>query len=88
MILLDLQLPKLDGQEVLKEIKKSEKLKIIPVVVLTTSETEADIKEAYRNYTNSYLLKPIDFDEFKKMIEHVGFYWFIWNRHPWRDDCE
>lgn len=85
LILLDLRLPKLDGHEVLKEIKESDDLKHIPVVVLTTSESEGDMIQAYSNYVNSYLVKPIDFSEFSKMVRELGFYWLIWNRHPWRD---
>ncbi len=87
LILLDLRLPKLDGHEVLQEIKKSDDLKHIPVVVLTTSESEGDMVRAYSNYVNSYLVKPIDFGEFTEMIQELGFYWLIWNRHPWREDC-
>ncbi len=85
LILLDLRLPKLDGHEVLKEIKKSDDLKHIPVVVLTTSESEGDMIQAYSNYVNSYLVKPIDFGEFSEMVRELGFYWLMWNRHPWRD---
>ncbi len=84
LILLDLRLPKLDGHEVLKAIKESGDLKHIPVVVLTTSESEGDLAMAYSNYVNSYLVKPIDFGEFSEMIRELGFYWLIWNRHPWR----
>jgi CheY-like chemotaxis protein len=83
LILLDLRLPKLDGHEVLKAIKESGDLKHIPVVVLTTSESEGDLAKAYSNYVNSYLVKPIDFGEFSEMIRELGFYWLIWNRHPW-----
>ncbi len=82
LILLDLRLPKRDGHEVLREIKKSNDLKHIPVVVLTTSESEGDMVKAYSNYVNSYLVKPIDFGEFTEMIRELGFYWLIWNRHP------
>lgn len=88
LILLDLRLPKRDGHEVLKEIKKSEELRIIPVVVLTTSESEADMIKAYLNYANSYLVKPVDFDKFKRMTEHLGYYWLVWNQHPWRRESE
>jgi two-component system response regulator len=85
LILLDLRLPKLDGHEVLRGIKKSDVLKHIPVVVLTTSESEADLISAYGNHVNSYLVKPIDFGEFSEMIRELGFYWLIWNKHPWKD---
>lgn len=86
LILLDLRLPKINGHEVLKKIKETEELKIIPVVVLTTSDDEADMMKAYDSYVNSYLVKPVDFQKFRELINHIGFYWFIWNRHPWRDD--
>ncbi len=82
LILLDLRLPKLDGHEVLREIKNSDDLKHIPIVVLTTSESEGDVAKAYNNYVNSYLVKPIDFSEFTEMIRELGFYWLIWNQKP------
>ena len=85
LILLDLRLPKKDGHEVLMEIKQSEELRVIPVVVLTTSESEVDMMRAYIQYANSYLVKPLDFEKFERMVEHVGFYWLVWNRHPWRN---
>lgn len=85
LILLDLRLPKLDGHEVLKEIKKSDELRAIPVVVLTTSENEGDMIQAYSNYVNSYLVKPIDFGEFSAIVRELGFYWLIWNQHPKRN---
>ncbi len=88
LILLDLKLPKLNGHEVLKEVKSSERLKIIPVVVLTTSEDEADIIRAYLNYTNSYLVKPIQPKKFREMVEHLGFYWIIWNKLPRKNEKE
>ncbi|RLG55135.1 MAG: response regulator [Candidatus Hydrothermarchaeota archaeon] len=84
LILLDLKLPKLNGHEVLKEIKSSEELRVIPVVVLTASEDETDLIKAYLNYTNSYLVKPIEPENFRKMVEHLGFYWIIWNKSPRR----
>ena len=80
LILLDLQLPKLDGHEVLKEVKKSDDLKSIPVVVLTVSESEGDIAQAYSNYANSYLVKPVDFGEFSEMIRDLGHYWLVLNK--------
>ncbi len=80
LIILDLRLPKRDGQEVLKKIKQSAKLKSIPVVVITSSQNEEDETEAYRNYANSYLLKSADFQEFAGMIQEVGSYWLIWDQ--------
>jgi two-component system response regulator len=79
LILLDLRLPKLDGHEVLKEIKSSDDLKTIPVVILTTSKNEYDVMKAYRHYANSYLIKPLGFDKFQKMTEDLGIYWLKWN---------
>lgn len=82
MILLDLRLPKIDGLEVLKEIKADEKLRCIPVVILTTSESEKDLAGAYDNHANSYLVKSVDFEKFTKLIDDFGFYWLAWNRKP------
>ena len=83
VILLDLRLPKMDGLEVLAEIKSADELRRIPVVVITTSETEGDIAMAYDNHANSYLVKPVDFDKFTQLMDDLGFYWLGWNRHPW-----
>ena len=82
MILLDLRLPKVDGIDVLKAIKEDDDLKSIPVVVLTTSEAEKDVARAYYNHANSYLVKPVGFEEFKKLMDDLGFYWLGWNTHP------
>ncbi|MFC1782136.1 PAS domain S-box protein [Planctomycetota bacterium] len=82
VILLDIRLPKIDGLEVLKEIKTSEELHKIPVVILTTSDAEKDITEAYENYANSYLVKPVDFEKFTQLMSNFVFYWFGWNRYP------
>lgn len=83
MILLDLRLPKMDGLETLRAIKHSEDLRQIPVIALTTSESDSDIALAYKNYVNSYLLKPLDFDKFTKLMQELGFYWLGWNKIPW-----
>ena len=83
MILLDLRLPKIDGQEVLRKIKADEELRSIPVVVLTTSEAERDVAQAYENHANSYLVKPVGFDQFTQLMNDLGFYWLCWNRRPW-----
>ncbi len=82
LILLDLRLPKIDGLEVLREIKESGDLRRIPVVVLTTSEAQADMGAAYSRYVNSYLVKPVDFDEFGQLMNDLGLYWLGWNRKP------
>ena len=80
LILLDLRLPKIDGIEVLKEIKQDETLRNIPVVVLTTSEAETDIAKAYTHHVNSYVVKPVDFNSFTKLMRDLGLYWLCWNR--------
>lgn len=82
VILLDLRLPKIDGLEVLKEVKSSHELQDIPVVALTTSESEQDMAGAYKRHVNSYLVKPVDFDKFGKLMDDLGFYWLAWNRKP------
>jgi CheY-like chemotaxis protein len=82
LILLDLNLPKKDGREVLAEIKNDPELKTIPIVILTTSEAELDITKAYDYNVNSYLVKPLDFEKFSNMIEAFGFYWVVWNKYP------
>ena len=82
VILLDLRLPRVDGIEVLQAIKESPELRQIPVVVLTTSETEKDIARAYYNHANSYLVKPVGYEEFVKLMQDLGFYWLSWNTLP------
>ena len=82
LILLDLRLPKVDGLDVLKEIKNNQLLKTIPVVVLTSSEAEKDIAMAYTYHANSYLVKPVDFNKFTRMMKDLGFYWLGWNKNP------
>lgn len=84
LVLLDLRLPKYDGLHVLSEIKKNPSTANIPVVVLTTSDAEADVNQAYGHHVNSYLVKPIDFIEFSKMLSDLGFYWLVWNEPPKR----
>lgn len=82
LILLDLRLPKVDGLEVLDTIKKDENLMSIPVVILTTSAADMDVAKAYKCHANSYLVKPIDFDQFTKMMDELGYYWLAWNHKP------
>jgi CheY-like chemotaxis protein len=79
IVLLDIRMPKVDGIEVLKEIKFSEELKHIPVIILTTSEAEKDVRRAYKYYANSYLVKPVDFDKFLQLMAEIGSYWLNWN---------
>ncbi len=80
VVLLDLRLPKIDGLEVLKKIKSTEDLKKIPVVVLTTSGADRDVENAYEHHVNSYLVKPVDFEKFTRLMDDLGFYWMVWNR--------
>jgi two-component system, response regulator len=82
IILLDLRLPRVDGLEVLRIIKEDDELKSIPVVILTTSEAERDVTRAYDNYVNSYLVKPVGFEEFSKLMNDLGMYWLGWNTNP------
>ena len=83
LMLLDLRLPRVDGLEVLKTIKSDENLRRIPVVILTTSAAEADVVKAYDFKANSYLVKPVDFSQFIKLMESLGCYWLAWNRYPY-----
>jgi CheY-like chemotaxis protein len=80
-ILLDLRLPKVDGLEVLRQIKTSDDLLKIPVVVLTTSAADKDIAMAYEYHANSYVVKPMDFAKFEALMEDLGYYWMIWNQN-------
>lgn len=82
VILLDLRLPRVDGLEVLQTIKEDGDLKSIPVVILTTSEAEKDVARAYQNHANSYLVKPLGYEDFRKLMEDLGFYWLGWNTQP------
>lgn len=82
VILLDLKLPKVDGLEVLKAIKGSERTSSIPVVVLTSSKEESDILESYKLGVNSYIVKPVDFDQFIQAVRNLGLYWLLLNQPP------
>lgn len=80
MILLDLKLPKINGLEVLKEIRAHENTKLLPVVVLTTSKEDSDIVSAYELGTNAYVRKPVDFNEFTEAVRTLGLFWLILNQ--------
>lgn len=76
IVILDLNLPRMSGREVLKEIKGDNDLKRIPVMILTTSTAEEDIKECYNHYANCYITKPLDFDEFSGVMDSIKDFWF------------
>ncbi len=80
VILLDLKMPKVDGLEVLNQIKKNKLTKAIPVVVLTSSKENPDIERAYSLGANSYIVKPVEFDEFTKVVADLGLYWLLKNQ--------
>jgi CheY-like chemotaxis protein len=82
VLLLDLKLPKIDGLEVLQQIKSDEKLKMIPVVVLTSSREERDMVASYKLGVNAYVVKPVDFHEFVNAIKELGIFWAIINEPP------
>jgi len=80
VILLDLKLPKLDGLEVLRRLKSDDRTRSIPVVVVTSSNQDPDIKTAYELGANSYVVKPVDFESFMKTMSELGFYWLMVNQ--------
>jgi CheY-like chemotaxis protein len=82
VVLLDLKLPKIDGHEVLKAIKEDPDITAIPVVIMTTSDAETDLAKAYEHHANSYLVKPIDFDKFRQLVDELSLYWGVWNAPP------
>jgi two-component system, response regulator len=82
VILLDLKMPKVDGIEVLRKLKSDDKMKVIPIVVLTSSKEERDIVESYKLGVNAYIVKPVDFDKFVKAISEIGFFWLLLNQPP------
>jgi two-component system, response regulator len=82
LILLDLKLPKIDGLEVLRRIRADERTKLIPVVVLTTSDEERDRIQSYTHHANSFVRKPVDFAQFTEVIRQIGLYWLVLNEPP------
>lgn len=82
VILLDLRLPKVDGMEVLRQVKDNPATRAIPVVVLTSSKEDRDVAESYRLGVNSYISKPVEFEAFAKVVSELGLYWLLVNRPP------
>jgi two-component system response regulator len=84
IILLDLQLPKIGGLEVLRRLKSDPRTRLIPIIILTSSREERDVVDGYTNGANSYIRKPVDFDQFTEAVRQLGLYWLILNEPPLR----
>jgi two-component system response regulator len=82
LVLLDLKLPRLDGLEVLRRIRAEERTRLLPVVILTSSDEERDRLEGYRHGANSYVRKPVDYDQFAEAVRRLGLYWLLINEPP------
>ena len=81
LVLLDLKLPRVDGLEILRQMKADERTCMIPVVILTSSKVESDIIESYKLGVNSYIVKPVNFESFTKSVSELGFYWLLLNQN-------
>jgi len=86
LVLLDLKLPKVDGMEVLKQVKSDPRTRTIPVVIMTSSKEERDLVAGYNLGANSYIQKPVDFEQFRETVKSVGLYWLIINQPPVAQD--
>ncbi len=82
VVMLDLNLPKMNGMEVLKNIRQDEPTRLIPVVILTSSVEQKDVVEGYKLGANSYIQKPVDFEQFVEAVKLLGLYWTLWNETP------
>lgn len=82
VVLLDLKLPKVDGLEVLRAVKSDPRTRSVPIVVMTSSSQQRDLIESYKLGVNSYIQKPIDFNEFREVLQRLGYYWLIINKPP------
>ena len=82
VVLLDLKLPKVDGLEVLQRLRGNERTMLIPIVILTSSKEERDLIRSYRLGANSYVVKPVDFNQFSEAVRQLGLYWLLWNEPP------
>jgi CheY-like chemotaxis protein len=82
LVMLDLKLPKIDGIEVLRQIRENPMTRLLPVVVMTSSREDRDVVEAYNLRVNSYIVKPVEFENFCEAVSNVGFYWLLLNQPP------
>lgn len=88
LVLLDLKLPKVDGMEVLKQVKNDPRTRTIPIVIMTSSKEERDLVAGYSLGANSYIQKPVDFEQFRETVKSVGLYWLLTNQPPVVEDVQ
>jgi CheY-like chemotaxis protein len=86
LVLLDLKMPKIDGLQVLKQVKSDPRTKTIPVVIMTSSKEERDLIEGYNSGVNSFIQKPVDFEQFRHIVKTLGMYWLVVNQAPVNHD--